>query len=309
MYYFVLTLNSYNNSSIVMRPFICLILICCAYITQAQSTINARFDSAMVETGEPFMLRVEVVGGEPDTLDLSAWQALLPPENILTRSGWRKDQNSWRNDVQFIAFEANDTMVLPPLTVVLRDGTSLQSDSLRIQIIATPVPSTDLNDIADVKDIHREASNWTDYIWVGWILGGLAILALLLYWISKRKKQKNTLFRSQQLSGFDLAMRKLEQLEQQQLWQKGEVKSYYTALSAIMRAYIDDRYQTKTHKSGAEDAVAQIKKIGLDDAQEAALTLLLRNADLAKYAKGKPEAEYHPQSMADARMVVVGTRL
>jgi hypothetical protein len=36
---------------------------------------------------------------------------------------------------------------------------------------------------------------------------------------------------------------------------------------------------------------------------------LLRNADLAKYAKGKPEAEYHPQSMADARMVVVGTRL
>ena len=276
------------------------------YIIQlhAQSAVVLRLDSAVVETGEAFVLHIETNTAIPDTLDLSAWQSFFPAENILNQTDWSKQGNTWKKDLQLIVFEAAEALVLPPLTVLFRDGTQQTSDSLRLTIVATPVPSEEIADMADLKTIHREPKDWTDYIWLMWIVGGVTIALLVLYWISQRKKQASARFRTNELSAVELAVKKLDQLEAQELWQKGEIKAYYAALSAITRAYIDARYHLNTQKSGAKDAVDQIKGVTMDSIVQTALIQLLQNADLAKYAKGKPDPAYHPQAIQDARMIV-----
>lgn len=279
------------------------IFINIAIQSQAQSGFTLRLDSAVVETGEAFYIHLEAPA-EPDTLDLSTWSALLSPDNILDQSPWVKSGNTWKKDLRVIVFEASDSLVLPPLTVHLREGALLQSDALPITVVPTPVPSNDLVDMADLKEIHRESKNWTDYIWLMWLVAGLGITLLVLYWISKRKKQAGARYRSSELSAYELAIRKLDQLEAQQLWQKGDVKTYYATLSAIVRAYIDDRYHLHTQKLGAEDASAVIRRTDMAPNIQALLLQLLRNADLAKYAKGQPDPAYHPQALSDARMVV-----
>lgn len=279
------------------------IFIGCIIQLQAQSGLILRLDSAVVETGEAFYIHLEAPA-EPDTLDLSAWSALLSPDNILAQSPWVKSGNTWKKDLQVIVFEASDSLVLPPLTVHLREGALLQSDPLPLTVVPTPVPSNDLVDMADLKEIHRESKDWTDYIWLIWLVAGLGITLLVLYWISKRKKQAGARYRSSELSAYELAIRKLDQLEAQQLWQKGDIKTYYATLSAIVRAYIDDRYQLQTQKSGAEDASVQIRRTDMDPHTQALLLQLLRNADLAKYAKGQPDPSYHPKAIADARGVI-----
>jgi hypothetical protein len=271
--------------------------------SQAQSTVALRLDSAFIETGEAFTLTVEVPQ-VPDTLDLSAWNTAIAPENLLDQTNWQQNGGRWTKQLRLILFEATDSLVLPPMTVILRDGTRLASDSLQLTVIATPVPSEEISDLADIKDIHREEGNWTDYIWLLWIVGGLVVLGLVLYWLSKRRKQKNVSYRSSSLYGTELARRRLDQLEAQQLWQKGDTKGYYATLSAIMRQFLDEQYQLATQKSGAEDAIRQLPNTPLNDDLRSKLTLLLRNADVAKYAKGKPEPEYHPVAMTVAREIV-----
>ncbi len=274
-----------------------------AFQLQAQSTVPLRLDSAFIETGEAFTITVEVQQ-EPDTLDLSAWYtSSLTPENVLDQGHWQRSGAIWRKQVRLIAFEATDSLVLPSATIVLRNGNRLLTDALPLNIVATPVPSEEISDLADIKDIHREEKNWTDYIWLLWILAGLATVLLVLYWLSKRRQKKAVRYRNNNLHGTELALLRLEQLDAQQLWQKGDTKGYYAALSAIMRQFLDEKYQLATQKSGAEDAIAQLPNTPLDTEVCAKLALLLRNADLAKYAKGRPEPEYHPVAIAHAREV------
>lgn len=286
-----------------MQRILLLFLSFFAFSNAFAQTAQLSFDSAVVETGEAFMLHIAVTNAEPDTIDLSVWDTLLHSDNILSRSGWQKNGNQWTNDVQYITFDAAE-LQLPPLTVLLRDGRTVPTNEAHLTILATPVPSTDLNDMADLKNIHKEPKNWTDYLWIGWILGGLAILALLIYWVNRRKPKTTLQTRSTRLSPTELAQKKLAHLEQQQLWQKGDIKTYYAELSSIIREYLDGRFQTDSLKKGADEALQNIQKWELTPAQQQAVRTLLTNADLAKFAKGQPGEAYHGKAMEDAREIV-----
>lgn len=62
----------------------------------AQPALDALLDPARIETGDAFQLVVSVpIGGpQPEMLDLSAWQAFFPPDQIIGRTGWFKAGDS-----------------------------------------------------------------------------------------------------------------------------------------------------------------------------------------------------------------------
>ena len=88
-----------------------------------------------------------------------------------------------------------------------------------------------------------------------------------------------------------IALRDLERLKEEKLWQNGEIKPYYTRLSEIVRQYLENRYSIQSLELTTHETLNLLKKKGFrEDELFTKLRTVLTGADLVKFAKYKPEA-------------------
>ncbi|MBN1108669.1 MAG: hypothetical protein JXR66_12495 [Bacteroidales bacterium] len=106
------------------------------------------------------------------------------------------------------------------------------------------------------------------------------------------------------------AFRKLEMLRDEQLWQKGEIKLYYSRLTEILREYLDNRYEISSLEMTSSETLQALLKSGFkkDWAYET-LRNILTGSDLVKFAKYKPEPAENDQIFHDSWQFVEITKL
>jgi hypothetical protein len=121
----------------------------------------------------------------------------------------------------------------------------------------------------------------------------LAAAGYGVFWWRKRKQ--NTVEVVEEFkSPIEKATSMLNVLEKKQLWQKGEVKSYYSELTAIARNYIEEAIAIPAMESTTGELIAALqnaskqKKMELTAETIENLERVLKQADLVKFAKSKP---------------------
>lgn len=277
---------------------------------KAQSDAVAAFDSGYVETGNPFLLHLAVPEqfGAPASIDFSAWDTLLPAQNILRQSGWQNREGQWVNDLTFITFDSAD-LTLPPLSLIFPGGDSLQTNALELRVLPTPSPDDPVF-LREIKDISLTPANWQDYLKpLGIIAGGILIFALIVWWLMSRGKKSGLKGeRMVRQPAHELALRKLAELELQQHWQKGRIKIYYTELTHIAREYLERRYNIPALESPSEEIMRLLMRTDMPATLLPPLAELLRWADLAKFAKGTPPDHFHAQAMEEVQQLVQQTK-
>ncbi len=89
-----------------------------------------------------------------------------------------------------------------------------------------------------------------------------------------------------------IAFRELERLKDEELWQKNEIKYYYTRLTEILRQYLENRYRVYSLELTTSETLDALVKTGFkkDDSYNI-LKSILTGADLVKFAKYNPEAQ------------------
>ncbi|MEL6140324.1 MAG: hypothetical protein AAFU67_01760, partial [Bacteroidota bacterium] len=104
---------------------------------------------------------------------------------------------------------------------------------------------------------------------------------------------------------YELALERLNELEGKKLWQAGEVKMYYSELSYILRAYLEDHFKIPALESTTRqiDRALQERK-QLNDTQRAELSELLQLSDLVKFAKAEPADDLHQRDLERVRNFV-----
>jgi hypothetical protein len=89
-----------------------------------------------------------------------------------------------------------------------------------------------------------------------------------------------------------IAFRELDRLRDEKLWQKGEVKKYYTILTEILREYIEKRFSVSSFELTTSETLDTLVKTGFKkDGAYNQLKKVLTGADLVKFAKHQPDAE------------------
>ncbi|MGD0581631.1 MAG: hypothetical protein ABR974_01655 [Bacteroidales bacterium] len=107
-----------------------------------------------------------------------------------------------------------------------------------------------------------------------------------------------------------IALRDLEKLKEEKLWQNGKTKSYYTRLTEIVRQYLENRFGIQSLELTTAETLSLLKKTGFrEDELFLKLRTLLTGADLVKFAKYKPDASENELNYDHAWDFVSLTRL
>jgi hypothetical protein len=147
-----------------------------------------------------------------------------------------------------------------------------------------------------------------------WALMVLAAAALIygavILFRKLRKKRKEPEVVINPDPAHVIAFRELEKLREGQLWQKGEVKLYYSRLTEIIRQYLENRYKVYSLEMTTSETLDALLKTGFrKDESYSNLKSVLTGADLVKFAKYKPEPVENEKYFDDAWQFVDTTRL
>ena len=146
----------------------------------------------------------------------------------------------------------------------------------------------------------------------GYLLWGLLALALigLAVWLFVKMKRKESFFAPRpEEPPHVTAIRALEEMHEQKLWQNGRHKQYYTVLTDIIRTYLEGRYGIGAGEMTSDEIRTALRAVGLDALEYDRMDRLFSTADLVKFAKFVPDPDENERLYSDSYYFVEDTKL
>ena len=179
-----------------------------------------------------------------------------------------------------------------PSVRILINNKAFLSDSIKVEVADVQVDTLKqkMYDIKDIVAVKDGIGDWWKYILGLLLLAGLGVLA---YWYFK-KHQKEKIQEEIYKTPIEKATSLLNNLEKKELWQRGEVKEYYSELTDIVRNYIEEAIEIPAMESTTSELIEGLKiasrkkKMKLSQETIENLFVVLKQADLVKFAKSKP---------------------
>ncbi|MTH17056.1 hypothetical protein [Flavobacterium sp. LC2016-01] len=179
-----------------------------------------------------------------------------------------------------------------PSVKILIDKKPFFSDSLKVEVASVKVDTLQqkMYDIKDISTPDEGLGAWWKYVLALLIILGIGAF---VYWYVKKRQQKK-IEEEVYKTPIEKATSLLNNLEQKELVQKGEIKEYYSELTDIARNYIEEAIHIPAMESTTSELIQAIrtastkKKMTLTPETVENLERVLRQADLVKFAKSKP---------------------
>lgn len=207
------------------------------------------------------------------------------------------EQNGRQQIVQDIIIQAFDSGMykLPPMRYVVGADTVL-SNTAALKVLPVEVDTT--GGITPFKPVMTLPFRFSDllplwlrrYWWLvvlGALMAAVAIYAYFKWWrkgINPFKPEKKL------LPPYEEATLALRMLKNEQLWQNGQEKEYYTRLTDILRRYLDRRFGVNAQEMTTRQILKRLREdnvIGIDRSE---LQQVLELADYVKFAALRTEA-------------------
>ena len=178
---------------------------------------------------------------------------------------------------------------------------SIFSGSLFVTVNTVPVDTSKaFKAIKSPVDVPYTLSEFLPYLISAMIL--IAIIVGAVYYIRRRRKRKpKVIERAKPKDPAHVWARKeLKKLEEEKLWQKDEIKQYYSRVTDILRMYLEYRYNWLALESTTEDISEEINSYGIAQEAKQNLLTILNEADLVKFAKRIPTPDSNVKVMEQA---------
>jgi hypothetical protein len=212
-----------------------------------------------------------------------------------------------RKDLLLTAWDSGyyDVPPLPIVFVTITKRDTVYTSSIPLEVEVPPTDSV----LADIKPIIEEPIIWQDYI-PEMVAVALLLLAAVLWFFVSRMKSKKELPPPPPviIPPHEIAFGKLKELREAKLWQQGRVKEFHSQLTYIVREYLEKRYGVQALEQTTDEILGQMKTFRLASDLTPKMTTLLQTADLVKFAKAEPPADYHDNALALGEEFVRATK-
>ncbi len=194
---------------------------------------------------------------------------------------------------------------VPPLNLVV-NGQNANSDPIGIAV-RFPQLSEEQGYYDIKKPLEVPINWWRIALWAGL---GMVILILIIWLIRKLGKKAPEKREAPELKipPPKYALLQLAELEREELWQKGELKAYYSRLIDILRLYLERQMNLHAMEKTAEEIISDLKAQGLPEQLFRSLQHTLRQSAMVKYAREKPGPGENEAALKNIRDYVEHTR-
>lgn len=181
--------------------------------------------------------------------------------------------------------------VVPSIKIFI-NSKPFMTDSLLVEVANVQVDTLKqkMFDIKDIAPADNPIGDWWKYVLIIALIVGIGAF---IYWFIKKRQEKK-LQEEVYKTPIEKATTLLDTLEKKELWQKGEVKAYYSELTDIARNYIEEAIEIPAMESTTSELIQGLraasvkKKMTLSQEIIENLERVLKQADLVKFAKSKP---------------------
>ena len=181
--------------------------------------------------------------------------------------------------------------VIPSIKIFI-NSKPFMTDSLLVEVANVQVDTLKqkMFDIKDIAPADNPIGGWWKYVLIVALILGIGAF---IYWFVKKRQEKK-LKEEIYKTPIEKATSLLDTLEKKELWQKGEVKAYYSELTDIARNYIEEAIEIPAMESTTSELIQGLraasvkKKMTLSQEIIENLERVLKQADLVKFAKSKP---------------------
>ncbi|MBP9987751.1 MAG: hypothetical protein KBT44_07510 [Bacteroidales bacterium] len=203
---------------------------------------------------------------------------------------------------------------LPPLIAMI-ERTSGKIDTLYMEgptLEVTTVPiDTATYVIKDIKGQIRYPLTFKEVLpWAGLALLLAAAIYALVRFI-KLRRENRTFFGRPIVKDppHIVALRSLDKIRRQKLWQNDKQKQFYTEVTDTLRQYVADRYDIVAMERPSAEMLADLKKQDIDARMFEDIEKMFGTADLVKFAKFQASAEENEEVIPTAVRFVNTTYL
>ncbi|WP_340077018.1 hypothetical protein [Leptobacterium sp. I13] len=276
--------------------------------------VTSTIDSTKILIGEQINFTVDVEVDTTAQVVFPEAKAFLPLEVIESYpvdTSRNKDRYNLIKKYALTQFDSGSYML--PRQQILVNNTPFFTDSIQIDVNTVLVDTTKqkMYDIKPIIAVEKNYSGWLSYLW--WFLG-IAIVGSFVYWFFFRKKPLSEEEKVALLPPFDRAMLELKKLEESKYLIQSEHKQYYSELTNIVRAYIEEDVHISALESTTDELIQKIEMLKDSGALKIEKETIkqfqqvLKTADLVKFAKSKPENNIAEADRKAIEQIVVKTK-
>lgn len=199
-------------------------------------------------------------------------------------------------------------IAIPPLPYVFQAANgrldTAYTNDLLLRVKSFPVDED--NELRPIKPIIEEPLNWLDFwpLYLLLVVGGIGYAT----WLYLKRQKREAPPPPPPPPPHIIALNALDQLEGKKLWQNEETKAYYSELTRILREYLEGRFDLQALEMTTRQITTRLaQRSDFDQVKARELSNLLQLSDLVKFAKARPAAELHPESLIRVRTFVKDT--
>ena len=180
--------------------------------------------------------------------------------------------------------------VLPPLVVYVYRGEeavdTMRLPEVPLEVTTIPIDTTTY-EMYDIRPQFRYPVTFAEVM--PWVTGGIVLVAIVIaVWrLIARRRRNRPLFGkpAPQDPPHIVALRDLDRIRGEKLWQTGNQKQYYTEITDTLRVYIEKRFGVKTIERTSGEILVELSTKDIQPSDFESLKDLFGTADLVKFAK------------------------
>lgn len=177
-----------------------------------------------------------------------------------------------------------------------------------LEVVGVEIDTT--GTIRDIAGLERAPIIFRDFLPLIVLIGIAGLIILIVYLVRRYKRGKGLISTPQKPAepAHIIALRELDKLKAQKLWQQDQTKEYYSRLTEIVRTYIEDRYNVLAMEKPSSEVLKELRHMHYSKKIDfPKLESLLNLADLVKFAKGSALAEENIEHLDNAYNIVKTT--
>ncbi len=192
------------------------------------------------------------------------------------------------------------------------DSTRKELKTQEISIVVESLKPSEAGDIRDIKQPLSFPRDYRKYIIWGSVAFAFLLLMLVSIYIWRRQKAGKGILPQKvepPRPAHDIALEALSRLKASSLLTDGKIKQYYIELSEIIRRYIEGRYFIIALEMTTFELVEELRMAEIEEENIVMIHDFLNRCDLVKFAKYKPQAEQHTETLDSAFALVEQTKV